>query len=103
MHRGQGDIAAPLQLQDRCQFQTRKVLQDVEDGFLVYTALDVSVTFIARQHDQAIRFDLLPEGLVVHRLKPVFNIVYVSEFHDEYIISNQPEGLQKSTIIEGIM
>ena len=101
MHGYQRYVAAPLQLEDRCQLQPRKVFQDVENGLFVNAALDIGVALFAREHDQAIGRDLFPEGLIIHRLKPVFNVVYVSEFHGEYSISNWPKGLQISAFIRG--
>lgn len=101
MHRDHRYVAAPLKLEDRRQLQPRKVFQDVENGFLVHAAFDIGVAFFARKHDQAIGPDFFPEGLVVQRLKPVINVVYVSEFHGEYSISNRAKGLQISALILG--
>lgn len=94
-------VAAPIQLEDRCQFQPRKVFQNVENGFLVHAVLDIGVALFAREHDQAIGPDLFPKGLVIHWIKPILNVVYVSEFHCEYSISNWPNGLQISSLILG--
>jgi hypothetical protein len=101
MHGYQRYVAAPLQLEDRCQLQARKVFQDVENGFFVHAVLDIGIALFAREHDQAIGSDFVPEGHVIHWLKPVLNVVYVSEFHGEYSISNQLSGLQISVQFQG--
>lgn len=101
MHGYQRYVAAPLQLEDRCQLQPRKVFQDVENGLFVHAVLDIGVALFARQHHQAIGPDLFPEGLVIQWFKPVLNVVYVSEFHDEYSISNKLSSLQISVQFEG--
>lgn len=101
MHGYQRYVAAPLQLEDRCQLQPRKVFQDVENGLFVHAVLNVGVALFAREHDQAIGSDFVPEGLVIHWLKPVLNVVYVSEFHGEYSIPNRPKGLQISARNQG--
>lgn len=101
MHGYQRYVAAPLQLEDRCQLQPRKVFQDVENGLFVHAVLDIGVALFAREHDQAIGPDLFPEGLVIHWLKPVLNVVYVSEFHGEYSIPNRSKCLQISALIQG--
>lgn len=82
MHRHHWHIVPPFKFQDRCKFDPGKILHDVKDRLLVYIAAGhVRVALFARQHDQTIRPDFLPESLVVHRLEPVFNIAGVSEFH----------------------
>lgn len=101
MHGYQRYVTAPLQLQDRCQFQPGKVFQDVENGLFVHAVFDIGVALFAGKHDQAKGPDLFPEGLVIHWLKPILDIVYVSEFHAEYSISNQLSGLQISAKFQG--
>jgi len=101
MHGYQRNVTSPLQLEDRCQLQPRKVFQDVENGLLVHAVFDIGVALFAGKHDQAKGPDLFPEDLVIHWLKPILDIVYVSEFHAEYSISNQLSGLQISAFIQG--
>ena len=90
MQRHHRNINSPFELQDRRQFHTRKVLHDVEDGFFVSrTIFDVAVAFIARKHDKAVRFNFLPKGLVIQWLKPVDNIVYMFEIHNDLSLANR--------------
>ena len=84
MHGHHRHIVPPFKFQDRRKFDPSKVLHDVKDGLFIDIAVrHVRVALFARQHDQAIRPDFLPESLVVHRLEPVFNIVRMSEFHSD--------------------
>lgn len=91
-----GHIAAPLELEDRGQFQPCEVLQHDQDGLFIHPVFDVGVAFISRDHDQAVGFDLLPEGLVIHRLQPVFNVVDISEFTHEFRIAERTPPAQIS-------
>lgn len=83
-----GHIDPPLELQNGCKLHARERLHDVENGLFVSgSAFDVSVTFLARQHDKAVRSDFGPELFVVQGFKPVFNVIYVSELHGEMRVS----------------
>jgi hypothetical protein len=82
MHGHHRHIVPPFKFQDGCKLDPGKILHDVKDGlFIDISVRHVGIALFTRQHDQTIRPDLAPEGLVVHRLEPVFNIVRMSEFH----------------------
>ena len=82
MHGHQRQIVPPFKFEDRGEFDPGEVLQHIENGFLVdISSRDVHVALLTRKHDQTIRPDFAPEGLVVHWLEPVFNIIGVFEFH----------------------
>lgn len=82
MHGHHRHIVPPFKFEDRCKLYPGKVLHDVKDCLLIDMALrHVRIALFARQHDQTIRPDFAPEGLVVHLLEPIFNIVGVSELH----------------------
>lgn len=82
MKRHHGDIIPPFEFEDRRQFHACKRLEDEEQIIFVNMAvLKIMVAIRTREHDQAIWPDFLPEGLVVHRLKPFHDIVDVFEFH----------------------
>lgn len=89
MQRHHRHINPPLELEDGRKFHPREVLQDVEHGFFVRRTIgNVSIAFFAWEKDQTERFYLLPEGLVIHRLKPILNVIYVFEIHNELILSD---------------
>jgi hypothetical protein len=76
MKRHHGDIISPFELEDRSQLHACERLEDEEQViFLNKAVLKVMVTIRAREHDQAIWPDFLPEGFVVHRLKPFHDVV----------------------------
>lgn len=90
MHRHHRYIYAPFELENGRQFHPCQVFHDVKHGlFICRAAGNVRITFLARQHDQAEGFNLLPEGFVVHRLKPLNDIIYVFEFHNELIVADR--------------
>lgn len=93
-----GHVAAPLELQDRGQFQPCEVFQHDEHSLFIHSVFNVGVAFVTRDHDQAVGFDLLPEGLVIHRLQPVFNIVDISEFTHEFRIAERIPRAQISAL-----
>lgn len=80
----------PFELQDGRQFHPGEVLHHTKHGLFVGSpAGDVCIAFLTREHDQAEGFRFRPKRLVIHRLKPFQNIVYVSEFHNETILSDR--------------
>lgn len=85
-----GHIYAPFELKDGGQFHSGQILHDIEDGVFVNVAIcEVGVALFAGQHDQAKWADLFPKCLVVHRLKPILDVIYVPEFHSEIIIAER--------------
>lgn len=75
-------VVSPFEFEDRCQFHARERLEDEKQVvFRNMAILNVMIAVRAGEHDQAERADFLPEGFVVHRLKPFHDIVDVSEFH----------------------
>lgn len=95
MHRHHRYVNSPFELEDRRQFHPGKILHDVKHGlFIRRAALDVSIAFFARQHDQTEGFNFHPERFVIHRLKPFHNVVYVVEFHNDLILSDQIPPMQ---------
>lgn len=102
MHGHHRYVVSPFKFEDRSEFDPRKILYYIQNGFLVDIASrHVRVALFTRQHDQTIGPDLAPKGLVVHRLQPVFNIVDVFEFHDEISIARPLTETQTSSIHEG--
>lgn len=86
VHRAHGHVAAPFELQDGRQFHACEVFQHDQDGLFIHAVVNVGVAFIARDQDQAEAFDLLPKGLVIHRLQIILNVVYMSEFNHGFSI-----------------
>lgn len=81
---------APFKFQDGREFDPCKVLHDTKNRFFIgYAARNISVAFIARDNDQTKGFDFSPEGFVIHRLKPGYNIVSIFEFHRETILTDR--------------
>lgn len=89
VHGAHWHVAAPFELQDGREFQSREVFQHDQDGLFIHPIFNVGITFRTRDHDQAVGFDLLPEGLVIHRLQPIHNIIDVSEFTHGFSISER--------------
>ena len=89
VHGAHGHIAAPFELQDGCQFYACEVLQHDQDGLFIHAVLNIRVAFIARDQDQAEAFDLMPEGLIIHRLQVILNVVYMAEFNHGFSISER--------------
>lgn len=88
-----GHIYAPFELKDGGQFHSGQILHDIEDGVFVNVAIcEVGVALFAGQHNQAKWFDLFPKALVVHRLKPIHNVVYIAEFHNQIISERRPHS-----------
>ena len=81
---------SPFELQDGGKLDTHKVLHDVENGFFVSrAALNIAVALFARDQDQAEGFDFLPEGLVIHWLQIIHDVVYMSEFNHGFSIAKR--------------
>lgn len=103
MKRHHGDIISPFELEDRSQLHARERLEDEEQViFLNKAVLKVMVTIRAREHDQAIWPDFLPEGLVVHRLKPFHDIVDIFEFHCKSSLASCAAATQICASTEGL-
>lgn len=95
-------VAAPFQLEDRRQFQSSKAFQNLEHNGLVDATFDIGIAFLLRDHDKAKWSDFLPEGLVVHRFKPVDDVIYISEVRHEFTLANSLMGLQISIFVERV-
>lgn len=91
MRHGRGHhTIPPFELEDRSEFHPRKVLHDIENGLFVRCAAgNVRIAFFARKHDKTEGLYFLPERFVIHWLKPIHNIIYVFEFHDETIVPDR--------------
>lgn len=95
-------IDAPLELKDGGKFHSGQILHDIEDGVLINVAIgEVGVALFAGQHDQAKWFDLFPKGFVVHRLKPIRDVIYAAEFHSEISIAEREATSQFSQYNRG--
>ena len=85
----------PFELQDGGKLHPYEVLHDVKDGlFFRCPAGDIRIAFSARQQDQTKGLYFLPKRFVIHRLKPLHNVIYVSEFHNELILSDRIPPMQ---------
>lgn len=81
---------SPFELQNRTKLYAHKVLHDVENGFFVSRAApNIAVALFARDKDETEGFDFLPEGLVIHRLKPLYNIIGIFESHRVSILPDR--------------
>ena len=77
------------------QFQPRQVLQPVQNGCLIDLPLgDLPVAMIARLQHQIIRLHSKPKAWIVHRLKPVVDILYIVECSHYFTIA-QPDSARQ--------
>jgi len=88
-------INVPLQFEDARQLDPGKVLEHFQHGILIDHALcNLVVAIIARFQDQAERFDLAPEGFVIHRFQPFFNIINKMKHAHDQILGNLTHPMQ---------
>lgn len=80
VQRDLGNNVAALQPKYSAQFNSRKVLQNDQDGLRIrLTGSDLPITMVTRLECQIIGHKLVPEFLVAHRLKPFFELLDVFE------------------------
>ena len=94
----------PFELQNGAKLDAHMVLHDVENSlFVSCAACNIAVAFVARDNDQTKGFDFLPKGLVVHRLKPRYNVVGIFKFHRDTILPDRILQAQISDFSGGLM
>lgn len=95
MQRHHRHINPPFELEDRSQFQSHPVLHDVKNGLFVRaTTGDVRITFFARDKNQTEGLYFLSERFVIHRFKPIHDVIYVFEIHNDLILPDRIPRMQ---------
>lgn len=71
------------------EFQTRHALQDIKhEIFGDTTHADLMIAMIAVLQRQFKRQDLIPEGLIIQRCQPLFNVIDIAKLSHGFKIAN---------------